>query len=55
MFRGFVRDLLCLYVSYNLLVKWPEGIGWDVMAATAFLLLMTVWFLLEKIGVIPKL
>lgn len=56
--RAFARDLLALYVSYKILRGWiyqnlaPNPF---LLMATVCLLMLTLWFLLERLGVIPKL
>ncbi len=56
--RGVIRDVLALYVSYRVL----EGALFKKFAAdfhlvlcSLLLLILTLWFLLEKIGLIRKI
>jgi len=56
--RGVIRDVLALYVSYRII----EGFVSKNLVADSHLLLssillffLTLWFLLEKIGLIRKI
>ncbi len=56
MLRSFIRDIIVLYLGYRLLKVWrgdefTTGIG----VLTIIVMLLTVWFLIEKIGVLPKI
>lgn len=54
--RGYVRDILCIYVSYKVLEAYFWGKNIDNFTAFFAVLLggMTIWFILEKIGILPK-
>lgn len=56
MFRSIVRDIIALYVCYKVLAVafFAQQFSSLALAATAALLFLTLWFLLEKIGIIPK-
>lgn len=56
MMRSIIRDILALYVCYNVfaLALFAQEFSSIALAATGALLFLTVWFLLEKIGIIPK-
>lgn len=56
MFRSIIRDILALYVCYKVLAValFAQEFSAIALAATAALLFLTVWFLLEKIGILPK-
>lgn len=58
MIRSFVRDILCLYIGYALIANGMSGQNIPsntLIIFGALLLFFTLWFLLEKIGVLPKL
>jgi len=52
--RGVLRDILSIYLGYKILGMWFFGsaytpsIGW----AALMLLLLSVWFVLERVGVL---
>jgi len=54
--RSYIRDMLSIYVSYKVLEAYFTGKSIDNLTAffTVFLVGITLWFLLEKIGIIPK-
>lgn len=56
MFRSIVRDVLAIYVCYKVLAValFAQEFSSLALVATAALLFLTVWFLLEKIGILPK-
>jgi len=55
--RGFLRDLLTIYVCVIIFTNLITG---NMKADTTFILatlalfILSVWFLLERIGLIPK-
>lgn len=50
--RGFLRDGLSLYLGIKIIGMWvfntplASNVGWAAVA----LLILTVWFVLEKVG-----
>ncbi len=52
--RGFLRDGLSLYLGAKIIWMWTfhtpltSNMGW----AAVILLLLTIWFVLEKIGIL---
>lgn len=51
--RSVVRDLITIYLCYNVIRGYTsEG---NFTLAAIVLLLLTFWFILEKIGILPKL
>ncbi len=54
--RGFIRDIITLYVVYKVIEasfsKTPPGK--NLVIASLLLGGFTVWFLLEKLGILPK-
>jgi hypothetical protein len=53
--RGFVRDIIGIYIGFSLVQALWLGISNE----TAFLygaviLFFSVWFMLERLGIIPK-
>lgn len=56
MLRGFIRDILILYVCYRLLLVWMgKEFTLTLLVLIILILLLTVWFLLEKLGILPKI
>ncbi len=56
--RGIIRDILSLYLGYEILRGALFGdftITMPVLVAAGLLFAMAVWFILEKIGIIPKI
>ena len=56
--RGIIRDIIGIYIGYKLLVHAIEGIppSSDQLILYALgLLLFSVWFMLERIGLLPKI
>jgi hypothetical protein len=51
--RGFLRDGLSLYLGYKIIGMWifstpfSTNVGWAAVA----LLILTIWFVLEKVGI----
>ncbi len=56
MMRSIVRDVLAIYVCYKIfaLALFAQEFSSLALMATAALLFLTVWFLLEKVGILPK-
>ncbi len=56
MMRSIIRDVLAIYVCYKVfaLALFAQEFSSIALIAAAALLFLTVWFLLEKIGIIPK-
>lgn len=56
MMRSVIRDVLAIYVCYKVLAValFAQEFSSLALVATAALLFLTVWFLLEKIGILPK-
>lgn len=56
-FRGLIRDIISLYLGIKIFKIWLFGssftpeVGWAALA----LFILAVWFLLERVGIIPKL
>ncbi|MCK5333047.1 MAG: hypothetical protein KAJ24_00925 [Candidatus Aenigmarchaeota archaeon] len=54
--RGIARDFLSLYVGYKVMGIWffnsefSSGLGWAGLS----LFVLAVWFLFERVGIIPK-
>ena len=56
--RGIIRDILSIYLGYEILRGAIFGdftLSSTVLIAAALLFAMAVWFILEKIGIIPKI
>jgi len=56
MMRSIVRDVIAIYVCYKIfaVALFAQEFSSFALMATAALLFLTVWFLFEKIGIIPK-
>jgi hypothetical protein len=56
--RGVLRDVLTLYVCFvifNNLLQGKINVDFHFIIALIIVFLLTIWILLEKIGIIPKL
>jgi hypothetical protein len=57
-FRSFIRDLIVFYLVYEILRSYFSKslqVSTGMLIASILLLFLTIWFLLEKIGVLPSL
>lgn len=54
--RGFIKDILFLYLTYNILKIWwhKEQVNTSVLSVTVIISLLVIWFMLERIGLMPK-
>lgn len=55
--RSLIRDVLAIYLSFFIFQNIINGkikAELTIILASLFLFLLTIWFLLEKIGIIPK-
>lgn len=56
--RGFIRDIICLYIGFQLLSHGLNNIplskGQSLFFGI-FLLFFSVWFILERVGILPKM
>lgn len=52
--RGIIRDIICLYVGYRLIKMWvlKEQATFGLGALVVVLMLMSGWFILERIGIL---
>jgi len=56
--RGLIRDLIYLYLAYEIIkgyVYQNFSFSASILIATIGILILSIWFLLEKIGILPKL
>lgn len=55
-FRGLIKDLLILYLAYKVLKIWwyKEQVTTGVASVMIILSLLVVWFMLERVGVMPR-
>jgi len=56
--RGFIRDGICIYFGFQLLINGLKNIPMSkgqMLWLAVFLLFFSVWFMLERFGIIPKL
>jgi hypothetical protein len=56
MVRGLIKDVLILYVAYKVLKIWwfKEQVTTGIASVMIIVSLLVVWFMLERIGIIPK-
>jgi len=57
MIRAFIRDVLTLYVCFVIFMNMVSGnlkVDTVFILASVLLFLLTIWFLLEKLNIIPK-
>lgn len=56
MMRSIIRDIIAIYVCYKVLAValFAQEFSSLTLVATGALLFLTIWFLLEKIGIMPK-
>ena len=56
-FRGVVRDILSIYLGYKLILVWLFGVEFssDIGIIGLILLIIAIWFIFERVGVLPKL
>lgn len=52
--RGFLRDGLSLYLGYKIIGMWifSTPLSSNVGYAAVALILITIWFVLEKFGIL---
>lgn len=58
MFRSIIRDIIFLYIAYKLLrvVVFSESLaGTEYILFALAIIIFTIWFWLEKFGILPKL
>jgi len=56
--RGLIRDALTLYVCLVIFMNMATGnlkVDTNFILASIFLFLLTIWFLLEKLNIIPRI
>lgn len=56
--RGFIRDIISIYLGYEIIrgfVSDDFAITLPILIVTIALFALTIWFILEKIGILPKL
>lgn len=56
MVRGLIKDVLILYIAYRVLKIWwyKEQVTTGVASVMIIVSLLVIWFMLERIGIIPK-
>lgn len=55
--RGLIRDFLCIYLGYEIIKGSIFGnfsISTTILITSIILFILSIWFLLERIGIIPK-
>ena len=55
--RGIARDIIGIYVGFEIVRAFATNsfvFGRSFLIAGALLLLFGIWFLLERVGIVPK-
>ena len=54
--RGFIRDIISIYLGYEVIRGYVTGsfATTNIYIAALVLFAFSVWFVLERIGVLPK-
>jgi hypothetical protein len=57
MLRGLLRDILSIWLAYEILRSWIFGTQLSAIAIALAVVLfgIAIWFILERIGLLPKL
>jgi hypothetical protein len=52
--RGFVRDIIIIYICIRLILVWLFGAKFDLVLGVMVLLLgiSAVWFMIERVGLV---
>ena len=56
--RGLIRDLLGIYLGYEVIRSYFYGnssLNLNILVASIAIFALAVWFLLERVGVLPKM
>ncbi|MEM5829541.1 MAG: hypothetical protein QW040_02480 [Candidatus Aenigmatarchaeota archaeon] len=56
--RGFIRDIVGIYLGFEIIrgtITKHFEITTPIIACGAILLIFGVWFILERVGILPKL
>jgi len=55
--RGFIKDILFIFLAYNIFKIWmyKEQVGTGVIALTALISILVIWFMFERLGIFPKM
>lgn len=57
-FRGIIRDLLSIYIGYEIIKGYIYknfDFSLTLLIATLALFILSIWFILERIGILPKI
>ena len=56
-FRGRIKDIVSIYLGYKVIAMWifNAEMTTNVGLAAFVVLGLSVWFMLERVGIIPKL
>jgi hypothetical protein len=54
--RGFVRDILIIYISIRLILVWLFGAKFDIALGVMVVLLgvSAIWFMIERVGLVGQ-
>ena len=56
--RGFIRDIIGIYLGFEIIkgaITKHFEINMPIIVCAAILLAFGIWFILERIGILPKL
>lgn len=55
--RGLIRDLLGIYLGFEVIRSYisNSSLNINILIVSILILILSVWFLLERIGVLPKI
>ncbi|MCK4550391.1 MAG: hypothetical protein KAT91_00385 [Candidatus Aenigmarchaeota archaeon] len=55
--RGPIRDILSIYLGYKVIAMWAfkAEMTTNTGIAAILLLLLSIWFVCERVGILPKL
>jgi len=56
--RGIIRDLLSIYIGYEVIKSYIYknfDFSITLLIATLALLILSVWFILERVRILPKI
>lgn len=56
--RGLIRDLLGIYLGFEVVRSYISGnssLNINILIASIAIFILAVWFLLERIGILPKM
>jgi len=54
--RGFIRDLISIYLGYEIIRGYIVGefSMTNISIGVIIMFLLSIWFILERVGILPK-